>query len=182
MEEKKVNIMKSAMTYGLMLALALIAIHLVQYLMDVYKPPAWVNLLTYAVIVGGIVYGTIRFRDDELGGYISYGKALGFGVLLSLFASIVYGFYNYLLTAVIDPSYMEGVYRMLEETYLELGMDYDQVETMMETVKRFQTPLMMVFSSVLGFTLYGNYFQSNHFNLSKERGASIRNQGVILFY
>ncbi|MDD3567743.1 MAG: DUF4199 domain-containing protein [Bacteroidales bacterium] len=158
MEEKKVNIMKSAMTYGLMLALALIAIHLVQYLMDVYKPPAWVNLLTYAVIVGGIVYGTIRFRDDELGGYISYGKALGFGVLLSLFASIVYGFYNYLLTAVIDPSYMEGVYRMLEETYLELGMDYDQVETMMETVKRFQTPLMMVFSSVLGFTFMGTIF------------------------
>lgn len=158
MEEKKVNTLRSAMSFGLMLALVLIVIHLVQYLMDVYKPPMWVNILTYAAIVGGIVYGTIRFRDDELGGYISYGKALGFGVLLSLFASIVYGFYNYLLTAVIDPSYMEGVYRMLEETYLEMGMDYDQVETMMETVKKFQTPLMMVFSSVFGFTFMGTVF------------------------
>ena len=158
MEEKKVNILRSAMSYGLMLALVLIVIHLVQYLMDVYKPPMWVNILTYAAIVGGIVYGTIRFRNDELGGYITYGKALGFGVLLSLFASIVYGFYNYLLTAVIDPSYMEGVYRMLEETYLEMGMDYDQVETMMETVKKFQTPLMMVFSSVFGFTFMGTVF------------------------
>lgn len=158
MEEKKVNIMKSAMTYGLMLALALIAIHLVQYLMDVYKPPAWVNLLTYAVIVGGIVYGTIRFRDDELGGYISYGKALGFGVLLSLFASIVYGFYNYLLTAVIDPGYMEGVYRMLEENLLEKGMNYDQVENLMEDMKKLQTPLFMVFSSVFGFTFMGTIF------------------------
>ena len=158
MEEKKVNILRSAMSFGLMLALVLIVIHLVQYLMDVYKPPMWVNILTYAAIVGGIVYGTIRFRNDELGGYITYGKALGFGVLLSLFASIVYGFYNYLLTAVIDPSYMEGVYRMLEETYLEMGMDYDQVETMMETVKKFQTPLMMVFSSVFGFTFMGTVF------------------------
>jgi hypothetical protein len=158
MEEKKANIIKSAMTYGLMLALALIVIHLVQYLMDIYKPPVWVNILTYAVIVGGIVYGTIRFRDDELGGYISYGKALGFGVLLSLFASVVYGFYNYLLTAVIDPTYMEGVYRMLEETYIEAGMDYDQVETVMETVKKFQTPLMMVFSSLFGFTFMGTIF------------------------
>jgi len=53
---------------------------------------------------------------------------------------------------------MEGVYRMLEETYLEMGMDYDQVETMMETVKKFQTPLMMVFSSVFGFTFMGTVF------------------------
>lgn len=150
--------MKSAMTYGLILALALIVFHLVQYLMDVYKPPMWVNILNYAVIVGGIVYGTIRFRDDELGGYISYGRALGFGVLITLFASVVYGFYLYLLTAVIDPSYMEGLHRVIEETYLELGMDEDQVETMMTAVKKFQTPLMMLISSIFSFTLMGTIF------------------------
>ena len=158
MENQKVNTMKSAMTYGLILALALIVLHLVQYLMDVYKAPTWVNLLNYAVIIGGIVYGTIRFRNDELGGYISYSKALGFGVLISLFASIVYGFYFYILTGLIDPSYMYGLHKMVEETYLELGMDSDQVETMMETVKKFQTPLMLVLSSVFGFTLMGTVF------------------------
>lgn len=158
MEDQKVNPMKSAMTYGLILALALIVFHLVQYLMDVYKPPMWVNILNYAVIVGGIVYGTIRFRDDELGGYISYGRALGFGVLITLFASVVYGFYLYLLTAVIDPSYMEGLHRVIEETYLELGMDEDQVETMMTAVKKFQTPLMMLISSIFSFTLMGTIF------------------------
>ena len=53
---------------------------------------------------------------------------------------------------------MDGLYKMLEETYLEMGMDYDQVETIMGTVKKFQTPLMMVFSSVFGFTLMGTVF------------------------
>ncbi|MDX9848433.1 MAG: DUF4199 domain-containing protein [Tenuifilaceae bacterium] len=158
MEDQKVNPMKSAMTYGLILALALIVLHLVQYLMDVYKPPMWVNILNYAVIVGGIVYGTIRFRNDDLGGYISYGRALGFGVLISLFSSVVYGFYLYLLTAVIDPSYMEGLYQVLEETYLEMGMADDQVETMMTAVKKFQTPLMMLISSIFSFTLMGTIF------------------------
>ncbi len=158
MEDQKVNPMKSAMTYGLILALALIVFHLVQYLMDVYKPPTWVNILNYAIIVGGIVYGTIRFRNDELNGYISYGRALGSGVLISLFASVVYGFYLYLLTAVIDPSYMEGLYQVIEETYLEMGMADDQVETMVAAVKKFQTPIMMFVSSIFSFTLMGTLF------------------------
>jgi putative exporter of polyketide antibiotics len=158
MENQKVNTTKSAMTYGLILALGLIVFHLLQYIMDVYKPPTWVSLLNYAIIIGGIVYGTIRFRNDELGGYISYGRSLGMGVLISVFASIVYGFYFYLLTAVIDPGYMENVFKMLEETYLEMGMDYDQVETTMGMVKKFQTPLLMVLSNVFGFTFIGTIF------------------------
>jgi putative exporter of polyketide antibiotics len=158
MEEKNISATKPAMTYGLILGLALVIMHIVQYVMDVYKPPFWVSLINYAVIVAVIVYGTIRYRDDDLDGYISYGKALGFGVLISLFASIIYGFYFIILTSVIDPSYMEGVYTMIEETYIEMGMDYDQIETAMGMVKKFTNPVFMGLSSVFNFVLMGTVF------------------------
>jgi hypothetical protein len=158
MEAKKDNTMKSAMTYGLILGLALIVLHVVQYIMGVYKPPFWVSLINYGAIIGIIVYGTIRFRDDELEGYISYGKALGFGVLMSLFASIIYGLYFFLLTNVIDPTYMESMWAMIEETYVEMGMSDDQIEAAMSIVKKFQSPLIMVFSSIFSFVFMGTIF------------------------
>jgi uncharacterized protein involved in cysteine biosynthesis len=158
MEKQNVSNTKNAMIYGLILGVILILFHLVQYILGIYKAPGWVSILNYAIIIGGIVYGTIRFRDDNLGGYISYSKALGSGVLICLFASIIYGFYFYILTSIIDPAYMENVHKVVEETYLEMGMDADQVENMMEMVKKFQTPVIMVLSSVFGFTLMGFVF------------------------
>ena len=158
MNTQKNTPLKNAMTYGLILGLALIIMHLVQYILDVYKPPFWVSLLNYVLIIGVLVYGTIRYRDDELEGYIPYGKAVGFGVLISLFASIVYGFYFFLLTTIFDPTYIDGVYVMLEELYLEQGMSEDQVEMAIEMAKKFQNPTMLMISSVLGFVLMGTLF------------------------
>lgn len=158
MDDKKNIALKSAMTYGLILGLTLIVLNLVQYIMDVYKPPIWVSLISYVLIVAVIAYGTIKFRDDELQGFISYGKAVGFGALLSLSGAIIYGFYFYILVYVIDPSYMDAIYNMLEETYLESGMSEDQVELIMNGVKKFQNPLFMTISSLFGTVFMGTLF------------------------
>ncbi len=158
MEEKKNITVKSAMNYGLILGLALIVFHLIQYIMDVYKPPFWVSLINYIIIIGVIVYGTIKFRDDELGGNISYSKALGFGVLISLFSAIIYGFYFYILISFIDPAYMDSLFSIIEETYLESGMSEDQVEAAMGMVKKLQSPLFMLLSSIFGSVFMGTIF------------------------
>ena len=158
MENQKPSMFKSAMTYGLILALALIVMHLIQYMMDMYKTPLWVSILTYIVIIAGIIYGTIRFRDDELKGYISYGKALGSGVLISLFSSIVYGFYFYLLAGVIDPNYLENVFKTMEQAYFEAGMTYEQIDMAMAMVRKFQSPIIMMISSIFTFTFMGTIF------------------------
>lgn len=158
MEAKKDNTMKNAMTYGLIMGLGLVVVHVIQYMMDVYKTPFWVSLINYAIIIGVIVYGTIRFRDDELEGYISYGKAMGIGVLISLFASIVYGLYFFLLTSVFDPEYMSKLHAMIEEMYIEMGMSDDQIEAAMSMVKRFQSPIITVISSVFSFVFMGTIF------------------------
>ena len=50
------------------------------------------TFLTWGIIIGGIVYGIKKYRDGVLKGFISYGSALGYGVLISLFASIISSF------------------------------------------------------------------------------------------
>lgn len=158
MEPKSNSLVKSAMTSGLILGLALIVFSVVLYILGIYKPPTWVGILNYVLIIGGIFYGQKKFRDDELGGYISYGKALGTGVLVALFASIIYGVYFYLLTAVIDPGYIDQIYAATEEALLEKGNSEDQVEQMLDAAKQYMTPIMLLVSSVIGFVFWGTIF------------------------
>ena len=157
MENKNASL-RSSMNYGLILGLALIALSLIQYIMDIYNSPAWVSILNYAFFIGVIFYGTKKFRDDVLGGSISYGKAVGFGVLISLFASIIFGFFFYLLVTFIDPDYMANMMKAVEEMYLEKGMSEDQVEMAMKMVGKMQTPLLLMISSIFGFVLMGTFF------------------------
>ncbi|HPX06012.1 MAG TPA: DUF4199 domain-containing protein [Tenuifilaceae bacterium] len=158
MEPKSNSLVKGAMTSGLILGLALIVFSVVLYILGIYKPPTWVGILNYVLIIGGIFYGQKKFRDDELGGYISYGKALGTGVLVALFASIIYGVYFYLLTAVIDPGYIDQIYAATEEALLEKGNSEDQVEQMLDVAKQYMTPIMLLVSSVIGFVFWGTIF------------------------
>ena len=158
MEDQKNTTLKSTMNYGLLLGLALILFSLILYIFDVYDPPTWVTVLNYAVVFAGIVYGTIKHRDDDLGGEISYGKALGTGVLITLFASIISSFFILILSTVIDPSYMENIYRVMEEAMYEQGLTMDQIDDAMVMMQKFQNPVVMFIMGVVGFTFFGTLF------------------------
>ena len=158
MEPKNNPMLKSAMNSGLILGIALVVYSLIIYIVGVIKPPFWVGIINYLLIIGGIIYGTKKFRDDDLGGEISYSKALGFGVLICVFASIISGIYTILLTTVIDPEYMTKLISAIEEEYVKAGLSEDQIETTMKIVGKMQSPLFMAISTIIGFAFMGTIF------------------------
>jgi hypothetical protein len=158
MENTSNSPVKSSMLYGLYLGIALVFIHIIQYVMDVYNPPFWVSLISYAAMIGIIFMGQKKYRDEEIGGFISYGKSLGFGVLISLFAAIIYGFYFFILVGIIDTTYMSKLLEVIIEKYEEMGMTDDQIEVAVEMVKKFQSPIITVISSIFTFVLMGTIF------------------------
>ena len=158
MEPKSNPMYKSAMTSGLIVGIALVVFSLLIYIMGVVKPPFWVSLLQYVIIIGGIIYGTKKFRDDDLGGEISYSKALGFGVLICVFASIIMGVYMVLLMTVIDPEFMNKMISVIEEEYVKMGMSEDQIDAAMKFVSKMQSPLFMAISTVFTFAIMGTIF------------------------
>jgi hypothetical protein len=158
MEPKSNPMYKSAMTSGLILGIAIVVFSLIIYILGIIKLPFWVSLIQYVLIIGGIIYGTKKFRDDDLGGEISYSKALGFGVLICVFASVVYGIYMILLMTVIDPEYMTKLMSVIEEEYIKMGMSEDQIDTAMKMVGKMQSPIFMAISGVFGFAFMGTIF------------------------
>lgn len=148
--------LKSTMTYGLITGLVLIVYTLLLYSTNnLINQNFFLGIINYLILIGGIVMGTRSYRDQFLEGYISYSKALGYGVVISVFTGIVVGIFTYLLYAVIDPGLMEQSMKIFEEEMLNQGMSADQVETITDMQRKIRSPFMMLISSVLSYALLG---------------------------
>lgn len=52
-----------------------------------------------------VFFGIRYYRDHENNGKVSFLKALGIGILISLFAAVGFGVIDYLFTTVINPDF-----------------------------------------------------------------------------
>lgn len=154
LEEKKQSMMKYAATYGLIVGLGLILLSTLDYVFKQYGQNNILTFLNYVVMIGGVVYFTIMYRSRALGGYITYGQSLGFGIVLIIFASIVSGVFNFALN-MIDPSYMAKQMEMAADSLVQLGYSEDLIEQSMRMTKVLNNPIFVLFSSVLGGALIG---------------------------
>ncbi len=158
MENQGNPMLKHTMNYGLIMGVILVIVSLVTYLFGVMKTPTWVNIINYAIIIAIIVWGTIKYRNEVLGGSITYGNALGFGVLITLFAGIIVAVFTLLLATVIDPDYADKLLVMAEEEMVKTGIPDEQMEMALDMQKKFMTPVFISLSSLFGMVLMGFIF------------------------
>jgi len=154
MEQNSASIWKSSATSGVVLSIVLILIGVGFYVTGnaFAKSAQWI---TYAVMVAGVVMAQLSYRK-ALGGTLTYGQALGMGVLTLFFASIISGIYTYLLYEVIDPSLQEQLRLFSEEQMVKQGqLSEEQMEAALKISSRLQSPLMMSVMTVLSYTFIG---------------------------
>ena len=108
------------------------------------------GFINYAILLVGIIWGTLVFRDKHNDGELSYGGALGTGVLISLFAFILVGIFSYILYQFIDPDLINKSIIATEEKMLERGMPADQIEQFTDMQRKNSSPLK---NSLLGIPL-----------------------------
>ncbi len=152
----KPNFLKHTATYGLYIGLALIILTLIDYVAGLYGQNKIFSLLQYVVMIGGIVWATINYRNTEMGGFISYGQSLGYGVVLSVFFGVVSAVFTVILVTVIDPAYMEHAMDLLRENLLEEGkVSEDQIDAMMAMSEKFANPVFTFFTNIIGAVFMG---------------------------
>jgi len=157
MEEKSASIWKTSLTAGVYLAIALILVSVIFYVTG--NPFSKVGqYLSYPIMIGGIILAQINYKK-ALGGTLTYGQAIGAGVLAMVFASLISGVYNYLLFAVIDPSLQEQLRIFTEEQITKKGnVPEEQMEMAVNMAAKFQSPPIMfvfgvVFSAFAGLVI-----------------------------
>lgn len=154
MESNRVPILRPAMTYGLIIALVIIILAILQWILGV-EGTTWMQWLTWGIYLGVLYFCLKNWRDQHLGGYIRYGQALSAGILFMFFASVIYGFYYVVYLKWIDPTFLERLMERIEEDYYTRGFTEEQVEPVMEFMTKLRGPGMQFFSAIFGTTFIG---------------------------
>ena len=86
--EEKVSVWKASLTNGLILGLLGVVYSLVVYFLDLSfnKVQGYVFLL---ILIVALFYLVKSYRDNFLHGYINFGQAVGAGVVIFVYYSII---------------------------------------------------------------------------------------------
>ncbi len=156
--ENKNLIWRNAMNHGLYLGLILIVIDVIVYFFDLMTlslfSSAIIGAISFLLYFVLILFMTKSYRNNFLGGYISYGNALLYGILVGAFAAIIHAVYSFIFNAFIDPEYMKNmmdkIAMMTEEYMVKHSVPQDVIDQQMN---KFQTrelpsPLMAALQSI----------------------------------
>jgi hypothetical protein len=158
MEDKNSNQLKYAMTYGAIIGLILVVYSVLLYLTGMTFNRS-MGLIQYVVLIGGIYLGTKAYRDKALSGYIKYGKALLFGLIISIFVGIITIFFNFIMLRYIDPGLIDKYMAIMEEQFQNSRfIPADQMDEMLERSRESMTAIWSLPVGVFVFSLFGFVF------------------------
>ncbi len=143
------SVFKHVTPYFLILGVISFLGLIVSDVFDVDSRSTIFSIISIALSVAVIIMSIAIYRNKELGGGITYGKAFTVGFLTFFMANVVYMPLFLLYTTVISPSYMDILMERemvkVEERMLEQNPDMtnQQIEQAQEMSKMFMTPVMM---------------------------------------
>lgn len=149
-----------ALTYGAMLGMAGVIVYLVFYFLGADPSSKIPGYIGYLISIVTIAYGIKNYRDEESGGFISYGRSLGTGVLIGLFGAIITAIFTVLMFTVIDPDLAQRMLEIGQQKMAEKGMSEEQMEMAMTYSKKFMSPPFLFI-----FALLSSVFMSFIFSL-----------------
>jgi len=152
--EQKVNAWKANLTNGLILGLIGVAYSLIMYFLDLTTKQSLGYLFIIIEIV--VLYFLVKsYRDNYMHGMITYGQALGAGMIICVYYAIIAAIFGYILYAIIDPGLIDKMLALSEEQNLKRGMTQEQIDLSMRVTKKIMTPVFMTIMAVLGNIFFG---------------------------
>ena len=92
-----------------------------------------------------------NYRDQDLGGFISYGKSLGTGTLIGLCGGVIAGFFTVILFTVIDPGLAQKIIEKAQQDMIEKGnLSEEQINMGISMTRKFMNPAFLFIFSILG--------------------------------
>ncbi len=132
--------MNTALFYGLVLALANIVLSLASYFLgfqtDRIAQEPWIGLLGIVVMVVILWLGIRAKRAEAKDGSLAYGRGVGGGTLISLYAGLIGMVYSFIHLTFINPSYVDYRIDVARQKWIQLGLKDAQMEVS-EKVLRF---------------------------------------------
>ncbi|RMG81560.1 MAG: DUF4199 domain-containing protein [Bacteroidetes bacterium] len=94
-------------------------------------------------------YAIKQHRDEDLGGYISLGRAFLVGFIAIFLASLLNNLFSILYMTTIDPGYVDQVIGATEEMMSKMGAPESTIEQQLEQMRNNFTPAGMLKNGLL---------------------------------
>ena len=153
MEQKK-SMWKETLNYGIILGLVTVVFSVLTYMFDLTFKTwiLWPSLLLSVVVL----YLLLRsYRDHYNNGYISYGRSVGAGVVISIYAAIITAIYIYVLYAFIDPGLIDKSIAFAEEKMIAKGLPEEAIEKAVEMQAKMMKPWFTALMGIINSVFYG---------------------------
>ncbi|UTW60745.1 DUF4199 domain-containing protein [bacterium SCSIO 12741] len=148
---KNIALAKS-MNYGVFLGLMLIGISVIAYVAGL-KTGDSINAWSGGIVMlVGVFYFMLRFRNKDNGGFASFGQLFVVGFLTLLIAIIISSVYSYVFLTYINPEAVDEIKQVTYDRYISSGMSQEEAIKSMKMAEPFMTPL---FTSLMAIVIYG---------------------------
>ncbi len=152
--EENVSVWKANLTNGLILGMIGIIFTLVLYFFDQTFNKS-LGYLFFVVQIVVLFFLVKSYRDNYLHGYIDYGRAVGAGVVIFLYCSIIAAIFSYILYKFIDTGLVNKSLAMSEEMMQKRGMPQEAIDSGLRIQKKIMKPEIMAPISIFGSMLTG---------------------------
>lgn len=147
-DPKSVSPYPTALRFGFIGGLCFIVYGLILYMF--FSNPAEAGIMgsVYQMGVSTVLFTTIivmaikKHRDEDLGGYISFGRAFWTGFVTIIITRAIFALFSLLYTTVIHPDYAKEMQENLRTLYERQGMSEQQIEQSLGFVQMFSNPLI----------------------------------------
>ncbi|MFB6342417.1 DUF4199 domain-containing protein [Saccharicrinis sp. FJH62] len=126
--EKDQSIISNSMFYGFIFGIVLVIYNIILTTTGMNKTlisggftmSMMSMLLSLILYFGGVFISQQQYRNRKLGGYITYGKAFTFGLLVTVFASLLVAVYSYVYAQWVNPDYGKELYEMSRQLTMDM--------------------------------------------------------------
>jgi hypothetical protein len=152
--EQKRSIWKETLNYGIIYGLITVGLSLLTYMFDLTFETwiIWPSLLIGVLVLFFLLRS---YRDHYNNGYISYGKSVGAGVVISVYAALISAVYIYVLYAFIDPGLLDKSLAVQEERFIARGMPEAAIDQALAMQAKMMKPWFTTMMSVIMSVFYG---------------------------
>jgi hypothetical protein len=148
------SIWKANLNSGLLSGLITVAFTLVIYFLDLtfnlYQ--GYIALLIQIVI---LLIFMKAFRNNFNHGFISYGKALTSGIIISLLTAIIYAIFIYFLYSMIDKDLVNRQLAQIEEIYHKKNLPQTSIDAALKIQAKFLQPTFYAITRLFSKLLMG---------------------------
>jgi len=152
--EQNVNVWKANLTNGLIMGLIGVVFSLLMYFLDL-TTNKWVGYTLYVIEIIVLYFLLKSYRDNYMHGMITYGQAVGAGVVIFVYCAIIMAVFTYILYAIIDPGLIDKLLAMSEEASMKRGLTQEQIDLGMKFTRKIMTAPVLTIFSIFGIMFVG---------------------------